>query len=46
MTHSDVCAALGLADGGGPGSIRLANLRARLWDVPPILAAARTPVRR
>jgi hypothetical protein len=28
MTHSDVCAALGLADGGGPGSIRLANLRA------------------
>lgn len=35
-THTDVCAALGLTDGGGPGSLQLANLRAGLRDVPPV----------
>jgi hypothetical protein len=32
--HTDVCAALGLTDGGGPGSFELANIRAGLRAVP------------
>ncbi|MCV7223640.1 M50 family metallopeptidase [Mycolicibacterium elephantis] len=35
-THADVCAALGITDGGGPGSVQLANIRAGLRDVPPV----------
>lgn len=35
-THADVLAALGITDGGGPGSVQLANLRAGLRDVPPV----------
>ncbi|EFG74823.1 hypothetical protein HMPREF0591_5263 [Mycobacterium parascrofulaceum ATCC BAA-614] len=33
-THADVCAALGLTDDGGPGSVQLANLRAGMRPVP------------
>lgn len=35
-THDDVLAALGVDDGGGLGSVQLANIRARLRNVPPI----------
>lgn len=38
-THDDVCKALGITDGGGPGSSQLASLRAGLRHVPPIAAA-------
>ena len=33
-----VVAALGVTNGGGRGSAQLANLRAGLWDVPPLAA--------
>ncbi|MGV9796668.1 hypothetical protein ACWDTP_01265 [Mycobacterium sp. NPDC003449] len=36
-TVTDVCAALGVDDGGGPGSAQLANLRAGLRSVPPLV---------
>ncbi|WP_373202368.1 hypothetical protein [Mycobacterium marinum] len=39
-THTDVLAALGVSDGGGPGSVQLANLKAGLRRVPPIAAPA------
>lgn len=38
-THDDVCKALGITDGGGPGSSHLASLKAGLRRVPPITAA-------
>jgi hypothetical protein len=38
-THDDVWKALGITDGGGPGSSQLASLRAGLRHVPPIAAA-------
>lgn len=41
VTQTDVVAALGLTDGGGRGSAQLANLRAGLWDVPPLAARSR-----
>lgn len=34
VSHANVCAALGLSDDGGPGSIELANIRAALRAVP------------
>lgn len=34
--HDDVCTALGITDGGGPGSSQLASLKAGLRSVPPI----------
>ncbi|OBF93043.1 hypothetical protein A5773_20055 [Mycobacterium sp. 852014-52450_SCH5900713] len=40
--HDDVCKALGISDGGGPGSAQLAHIRAGLRPVPPI--DARPPV--
>ncbi|OBK97748.1 hypothetical protein A5645_05600 [Mycobacterium asiaticum] len=40
--QADVLAALGITDGGGPGSTQLANLRAGLRAVPPL--ATRKPV--
>lgn len=33
-THTEVCAALGITDGGGPGSSQLAGLRAGMRPVP------------
>lgn len=39
--HDDVCAALGVDDGGGLGSTQLANLRAGLRSVPPLSAGRR-----
>lgn len=38
-TQADVLAALGITDGGGPGSSQIASLRAGLRRVPPIAAA-------
>lgn len=35
-THADVLSALGVDDDGGQGSVQLANIRARLRNVPPI----------
>lgn len=35
-THDDVLKALGITDGGGPGSVQLSNLRAGLRAVPPL----------
>ncbi|MGV7277008.1 hypothetical protein PJJ83_07880 [Mycobacterium kansasii] len=35
-THGDVLGALSVDDGGGAGSVQLANIRARLRSVPPI----------
>lgn len=37
-THDDVCKALGITDGGGPGSFDLACLRSGMRSVPPIVA--------
>lgn len=34
--HADVCEALGITDGGGPGSAQLAGLRAGMRPVPPL----------
>ncbi|GAB3024960.1 M50 family metallopeptidase [Mycobacterium bourgelatii] len=42
-TDADVLAALGITDGGGPGSVQLANLRAGLRGVPPVERRKRTP---
>ncbi|WP_019969755.1 hypothetical protein [Mycobacterium sp. 141] len=39
--HDDVCKALGLTDGGGPGSVQLANLRAGLRTVPTFVPATK-----
>lgn len=39
-THDNVCTALGLTDGGGPGSSQIASLRAGLRGVPPIAVPA------
>ncbi|BCP04612.1 hypothetical protein [Mycobacterium paraintracellulare] len=41
--HEHVLAALGVDDGGGRGSVQLANLRAGLRSVPP-LSAPKRPV--
>lgn len=34
VTHADVCEALGITDGGGPGSAQLSGLRAGMRPVP------------
>lgn len=39
--HDDVLTALGITDGGGPGSSQLANLRAGLRSVPPLFTDRR-----
>ncbi|KZS74744.1 hypothetical protein A4G26_22945 [Mycobacterium kansasii] len=39
-THVDVLAALGVTDGGGPGSSQIASIKAGMRSVPPIAASA------
>ncbi|ETB26762.1 hypothetical protein O983_07200, partial [Mycobacterium avium 09-5983] len=36
VNQTDVCEALGITDGGGPGSSQLAGLRAGMRPVPPL----------